>query len=144
MYAVGFAHRSAASAYTLPGHMARWAGEEAVMRYLVLMYEDVAVWAGRTAGEREALEAAFQDSDAALRQHGHLITAELLSQEAIVTTVRVGAMSVSVEEDPVGQAPGRLRAVLMLQARDLNAAIQVVATMPQARLGPAEVWALQA
>jgi hypothetical protein len=114
------------------------------MRYLVLMYEDVAVWAGRMAGEQAALEAAFQDSDAALRQSGHLITAELLAPEALATTVRVCAMTVSVEEGPTGRAPGRLRAVLMLQARDLNAAIQVVATMPQARLGPAEVWALQA
>lgn len=113
------------------------------MRYLVLVYEEVGAWAGRTAAEQEALEAAFQDSDTALRQSGYLIAAELLAQEGGATTVRASATTVSVEEGLAGQAPGRLRAVLTLQARDLNAAIQVVATMPQARLGPVEVHALQ-
>jgi hypothetical protein len=113
------------------------------MRYLVLVYEDVGAWAGRPAGEREALEAACQDSDAALRQSGHLIGAELLAQEGGATMVRVSATTMSVVEGPAGRGPGRLRAVLTLQARDLNAAIQVVATMPQARLGPVELYALR-
>lgn len=114
------------------------------MRYLVLVYEDERAWTRRPAGEQEALQAAFQDSDTALRQSGYLLTAELLAQEEVVTTVRVFATTVSVGEGPTGRAQGRLRAVFTLQARDLNTAIQVVATMPQARLGPVEVCALQA
>lgn len=114
------------------------------MRYLVLMYEEAEERAGRSASEQEVLEAAFRDSDAVLRQSGYLVAAELLAPEGVVTTVRVAVTALSVGDGTVVRAPHQLRAALTLQARDLNEAIQVVATMPQARLGPAEVWALQA
>jgi hypothetical protein len=113
------------------------------MRYLVLVYEDAGARPGRLAGGLEELEAACRDNDAALRQSGYLLAAEHLAREAVATTVRVSPTTVSVGEGAAGLAPGQLRAVLTLQARDLNEAIQVVATMPQARLGPVEVWALQ-
>lgn len=113
------------------------------MHYLVLMYDKADERAGRSASEQEVLEAAFRDSDAALRRSGYLVAAELLVPEGVVTTVRVASTALSVGDRPVVRAPHQLRTVLTLQARDLSEAIQVVATMPQARLRPAEVWALQ-
>lgn len=114
------------------------------MRYLVLVYEDLEAWTARPCSEWEALEAACRENDAALRQSGYLVAAEFLAQDRAATTIRVSSAMVSLAEGVAERALGRLHAVLTLEARDLNAAIQVVATMPQARLGPVEVCALRA
>lgn len=113
------------------------------MRYLVLVYEDMDVWGARPVGEREALARACRDNDATLLQSGYLIAAELLAPDEAAMAIRFSAGTLSVAECLVGRAPARLHAVLTLQARDLNEAIRVVATMPQTQLGPVEVCPLQ-
>jgi hypothetical protein len=113
------------------------------MRYLVLVYQDTEAWEARPGPEREALAQACRESDAALRRSGYLVAAERLEPADPATSIRCGAGSVAVEEGPLGPRGAGLQAVLTLQARDLNEAIQVVAAMPQALLGPIEVHALR-
>lgn len=109
------------------------------MRYLLLVYEDEG-WAGDLhPGERRALAQACRDSDEALRQSGYLLAVEPLEECDGALVVRWLGSTLSVTDSP-GQAAGvRLRSVVTLRARDLNEAIQIAATMPQARLGPIEV-----
>jgi hypothetical protein len=109
------------------------------MRYLLLVYEDERRAGGLPPGERRALAQACYDSDEALRQSGYLLAAESLEECGGAVIVWWQGATLSVTDGPPGPAGARLRSVVTLQARDLNEAIQIAATMPQARLGPIEV-----
>jgi hypothetical protein len=110
------------------------------MRYLLLVYEDERHRDAMPAGEREALAQACLDNDAAMRASGYLLAAEALHGGDSAATVSLQGREVALTEGVVARPQGQLRAVVTICARDLNEAIQLAATMPQARLGPIEVW----
>jgi len=114
---------------------------EEEMRYLLLVYDDEQHWGLLPPSERDALTQACRDNDAAMRASGYLLAAEPIHDSDGAATVRLRAGAVSVTEGVAVQA--QLRAVVTILARDLNEAIQVAATMPQARLGAIEVWPLR-
>jgi len=117
---------------------------EDAMRYLLLVYEDDRQTEAMPPSELRALAEACGDSDEALRQSGYLLAVEALDARAGPVVVFRRAGAVAVMEGATVVSAARLRAVVTLQARDLNEAIQVAATMPQARLGPIEVCPLRA
>ena len=53
--------------------------------------------------------------------------------------VRVQSGAISVADGPLAEIREHLAGIFTIDARDLNEAIQVAATMPQARTGPIEV-----
>jgi hypothetical protein len=110
------------------------------MRYLLLVYEDERHRDALPAGEREALAQACLDNDAAMRASGYLLAAEALHGGGSAATVSLQGGEVALTEGVDARPQGQLRAVVTICARDLNEAIQLAATMPQARLGPIEVW----
>jgi hypothetical protein len=110
------------------------------MRYLLLVYEDERHRDALPAGERGEVEQACRDNDAAMRASGYLLAAETLHGDDCAATVWLNAGEVSVAEGAAARPQTQLRAVVTIRARDLNEAIQLAATMPQARLGPIEVW----
>jgi hypothetical protein len=113
------------------------------MRYLLLVYEDERRWEQLPANVREALAQACEDSEAALRASGYLLGAELPHGAAAAVTVSVRGAGISVTPGPATETPQQLRALVTISARDLNEAIQVAASLPQARIGPIEVRPLR-
>jgi hypothetical protein len=109
------------------------------MQYLLLAYGDQQQLAALSASQRDALASACQDNDEMLRRSGHLLAAQSLHSSRSATTVRVQNGRLSVDEGPAAVASDQLIGVFFISARDLNEAIQVAATMPQARGGPIEV-----
>ncbi len=74
-----------------------------------------------------------------LRQSGLLLAAEALQPVETATTVRVRNGRVSVTDGPFAETKEQLAGFYLIDARDLNDAIQVAAKIPPAREGSVEV-----
>jgi hypothetical protein len=74
-----------------------------------------------------------------LRTSGMLVAAEALQPVATATTVRVRNGSVSVTDGPFAETKEQLAGFYLIEARDLNEAIQAAAKIPPAREGSIEV-----
>ena len=76
---------------------------------------------------------------AGLRQSGLLIAAEALQPVETATTVRVRNGKVSITDGPFAETKELLAGFYLIEARDLNDAIQVASKIPPAREGSIEV-----
>jgi hypothetical protein len=74
-----------------------------------------------------------------LRQNGVLLAAEALQPVETATTVRIRNGNVSVTDGPFAETKEQLAGFYLVDARDLNEAIQVAAKIPPAREGSVEV-----
>jgi hypothetical protein len=74
-----------------------------------------------------------------LRERGVLAAAESLQPVHTATTVRVRNGSVSVTDGPFAETKEHLAGFYLIDARDLNDAIQIAAKIPPAREGSVEV-----
>jgi hypothetical protein len=102
------------------------------MKYLCLVY-----------GEEQKL-AAMPDEhcveiDAQLRSSGQCVASEALQPAATATTVRVRNGKVSVTDGPFAETKEVLAGFYLVEARDLNEAIQIAARIPPAAVGCVEV-----
>jgi len=102
------------------------------MKYLCLVY-----------GEERALQSmddrhcvAFDEE---VRKSGHCVASEALQPVATATTVRVRNGKVQVTDGPFAETKEILAGFYMIEARDLNEAIQIAARIPPAQVGSVEV-----
>ncbi|TMG76064.1 MAG: YciI family protein [Betaproteobacteria bacterium] len=102
------------------------------MKYLCLVY-----------GEEQAMQAmddrhcvAFDEE---VRRSGHCVASEALQPVATATTVRVRNGKVSVTDGPFAETKECLAGFYMIEARDLNEAIQIASKIPPAQVGSIEV-----
>jgi hypothetical protein len=102
------------------------------MKYLCLVY-----------GEEKAIQSVNDNHclayDAAIRASGHCISSEALEPVATATTVRVRNGKVSVTDGPFAETKEYLAGFYLVEARDLNEAIQLAARIPPASVGSIEV-----
>ena len=102
------------------------------MKYLCLVYLD----------EKRMDEVPDEDCvayDTAIRKSGHCIASEALESVQTATTVRVRNGKVSVTDGPFAETKEQLAGFYMIEAKDLNEAIQLAAKIPPARVGSIEV-----
>lgn len=74
-----------------------------------------------------------------LRQSGVLVAAEALQPVETASTVRIRNGRMSVTDGPFAETKEQLAGFYLVEARDLNEAIQVAAKIPPAREGSIEV-----
>ena len=74
-----------------------------------------------------------------LRRNGYLISAEPLQSVRTARTVRVREGNVSVTDGPFAETKETLGGFFLIDARDLDEAVQVASRWPSARLGSIEV-----
>ena len=73
------------------------------------------------------------------RTRGLLIAAEALQPVQTATTVRVRHGKLSITDGPFAETKEQLAGFYLIEARDLNDAIQVASKIPPAREGSIEV-----
>ncbi|MGE3507828.1 MAG: YciI family protein [Vicinamibacterales bacterium] len=73
------------------------------------------------------------------RESGLLVAAEALQPVETATTVRVRHGKVSVTDGPFAETKEQLAGFYLIEAADLNEAIQAAAKIPPAREGSVEV-----
>ena len=102
------------------------------MKYLCLVYLD----------EKRLEELPDEDCveyDASIRKSGHCIASEALQSVQTATTVRVRNGKMSITDGPFAETKEQLGGFYMIEARDLNEAIQIASKIPPARVGSIEV-----
>jgi len=102
------------------------------MKYLCLVYLD----------EKRLDELPDEDCveyDTAIRKSRHCIASEALESVQTATTVRVRNGNVAVTDGPFAETKEQLAGFYMIEARDLNEAIQLASKIPPARVGSIEV-----
>ena len=102
------------------------------MKYLCLVYLEGAKM--RAVPDTECM--ACGDG---FRSRGVLVAAEALQPVETATTVRVRNGRVSVTDGPFAETKEQLAGFYLIEARDLNEAIQAAAKIPPAREGSVEV-----
>jgi len=75
----------------------------------------------------------------ALKKSGHLIAVEQLDPVQAAMTVRVRNGKLSVTDGPFAETKEQVGGFFLINARDLNEAIQVASKFPSVRLGSMEV-----
>ena len=109
------------------------------MRYLCLVYsvEDPAIVLSDN--EEQALIDESLEYDEQLRKSGHFIIANALQPAESAAIVHVRSGRVSVTDGPFAETKEQVAGFILIEARDLNEAIQIAAQWPSARFGSIEV-----
>jgi hypothetical protein len=102
------------------------------LKYLCLVY-----------GEENEIGAMTDDEcmayDQALRKAGRCLASEALQPVRTAATVRVRTGKVSIRDGPFTETKECVAGFYLIEAADLNDAIQVASQMPPARVGSIEV-----
>lgn len=109
------------------------------MKYLCLVYTDEAVLGAMPKSEFESFSDEHVTVDEELRSSGHSIAAEALQPAHTAATVRVRNGKLSTTDGPFAETKEQLTGFYLIEARDLNEAIQAAAKIPAARVGSIEV-----
>ena len=107
------------------------------MKYLCLGYHDENLWQAMPDSERNALmEESFAYADH-LKANGHIIDDHALQSVATAATLRFakGKGKVSVTDGPFAETKEQLGGLMILEANDLNHAIQLMSKMPCMSMG---------
>ena len=102
------------------------------MKYLCLVY-----------GEEKEIGAMTDDQcmayDQALRKDGRCLASEALEPVRTARTVRVRQGKVSITDGPFTETKECLAGFYLIEAADLNDAVQIASQIPPARVGSIEV-----
>ena len=109
------------------------------MKYLCLVYREEKIVDAMSKGEFDAFVGEHRAYDAVLRESGHGILAAGLQPVQTATTVRVRSGKVYTTDGPFAETKEQLGGYYLIDAKDLNDAIQVASRIPSARMGTIEV-----
>jgi hypothetical protein len=109
------------------------------MKYVCLGYMDESKWESTSETERNAFIDACFTYDDELRNGGHFAGGEALDSARNATTLRFTNGKVTVTDGPFTETKEQLGGILILEARDLNHAIQLMSKHPGVRGGPFEI-----
>ena len=109
------------------------------MRYLCLIYDEEKQLTSMAKSESDAMMAEYFTFTENVKKSGHYVGGEALQPVHTATTVRVRGGKVSTTDGPFAETKEQLGGYYLIEARDLNDAIQVAAKIPSARVGSVEV-----
>ncbi|MGH7497338.1 MAG: YciI family protein [Gemmatimonadales bacterium] len=109
------------------------------MKYLCLIYDEEKKMGAMPQSEMDAFMGEYFTFTDGIRKSGHYVSGEALQPVHTATTVRVRNGKVSATDGPFAETKEQLGGFYLIDARDLNDAIQVASKIPSARLGSVEV-----
>ena len=107
--------------------------------YLCLAYEAEATFTQMPRVEWDVVREEILAYVEALRQSGQLLDARPLQSATTAATLKVRNGQLAVTDGPFAETKEQLGGYFLIEARDLNEAIQVAAKWPGARYGEIEV-----
>jgi hypothetical protein len=110
-----------------------------MMKYICLGYSDEKTWETMSERERNAMIDACFAYDDVLRKNGNFVGGEALQSARNATTLRWKNGKVFITDGPYAETKEQLGGILVLEARDLNHAIQLLSKHPGVKAGPFEI-----
>ncbi len=111
------------------------------MKYLCLAYGDEEKSNAMTQSEMDALIRNCKAYDEELQKSGHLISGMSLGWGA--TTLRLRNGKLSITDGPFAATKEVVGGLVLIEAKDLNEAIQVASLHPAARMGEELGWGIE-
>jgi hypothetical protein len=105
------------------------------MKYLCLGYYDKGKFDGMTAAERNAMFDTCFDYDDHLRANGNWAGGEALQPAETALTVCWKNGKVATTDGPFAETKEQLGGILVLEARDMNHAVQLIGQHPALTFG---------
>ena len=109
------------------------------MKYLCLIYLSEAEVRLVPEADARAMSAEYVTFTNEIGASGHLLGGNRLESVASATTVRVRNGRLSATDGPFAETKEQLGGYYLIEARDLNEAIQIAGRIPGARIGSVEV-----
>lgn len=109
------------------------------MKYICLGYIEEKKWETMPESERNTFMDECFAYDDELKKNGHFVGGEALQSAQNAITLRWRSGKVVVTDGPFAETKEQLGGLLVLEARDLNHAIQLMSKHPGVKAGPFEI-----
>lgn len=109
------------------------------MKYICLGYIEPNKFETMSETERNAMLDECFSYDDELRRNGHFAGGEALQGPLSAATLRWKDGKVAVTDGPYAETKEQIGGILILEARDLNHAIQLMSKHPGVKAGPFEI-----
>ena len=109
------------------------------MKYLCLIYVDEAGSTTRTEQEGKQMTAEYMAYTDDIRRSNHYVAGEALMPTSTASTVRIRNGKLLTTDGPFAETKEQLGGFYLIEAADLNEAIQVASRIPGAKWGSIEV-----
>jgi hypothetical protein len=113
------------------------------MKYLCLIYDDEKKMAAMSKDEGEAFMGEYFAFTEGIKKSGHYLGGNALQPVNTATTLRHRGGKLSTTDGPFAETKEQLGGYYLIEARDLNDALQVAAKIPSAKTGSIEVRPIQ-
>lgn len=109
------------------------------MKFVCLGYIDESNWETLPDDERQRLMDECFDYDDELRRGGHFLGGEALDSARAAVTLRTRDGAVAATDGPFAETKEVLGGILLLEARDIDHAVELMSKHPGVRIGPFEI-----
>jgi hypothetical protein len=109
------------------------------MKYLCLIYDEEKKLESMPKSDADAFMGEYFTFTDTIKKSGQYIAGEALQPVQTATTIRIRNGKISTTDGPFAETKEQLGGFYMINARDLNEAIQVASKIPSARIGSIEV-----
>lgn len=109
------------------------------MKYLCLIYDEEAKLAAMDKPTNDAFMGEYFAFTEDLAKRGQMLAGEALHPVNTATCVRIRNGQVSTTDGPYAETREQLGGFYLVEAKDLNEAIQIAGRIPSAKLGTIEV-----
>jgi hypothetical protein len=109
------------------------------MKYLCLVYGEEKALGALSKGDMEILVDRSLAYDDVLRKSGHYLVSEALQPVETARTVRIRNREMLIIDGPFAETKEQLLGFILIDARDLDDAVELAAKIPLAATGSIEV-----
>ena len=109
------------------------------MKYICLIYSDETMWPKMPKADADRMMGEYLEFSRSIQKSGHYLAGHRLHPTNMATTVRIRNGKLATTDGPFAETKEQLGGFYMIEAKDLNDAIQVAARIPSARMGSVEV-----
>jgi len=109
------------------------------MKYLCLIYDEEAKMGSMSKSEADAFMGEYFSFTEDIKKSGHYLGGNALQPVQTATSVRIRNGKLSTTDGPFAETKEQLGGYYLIEARDLNDAIQVAARIPSSKYGTIEV-----
>lgn len=114
------------------------------MQYLLLIYNNEQNWLSLSEADRAKLSGEYQTYTQSIAQSGHYKGGNALQPTNTATTVRVRDGKRQSTDGPFAETREHLGGYYLVDAKDLDEAVELAARIPSARMGSIEVRPIMA